>query len=48
MLCNLILLFQLVKLLQSVDSKIIGTVPKAFRYHTLGYVDAYIMFRTLA
>ncbi len=36
-----------VKLWQSVGFKIIGTVPKAFKHSTLGYVDAYVMFLDL-
>jgi L-amino acid N-acyltransferase YncA len=36
-----------VKLWQSVGFKIIGTVPKAFKHTSLGYVDAYIMFLNL-
>jgi L-amino acid N-acyltransferase YncA len=26
---------------------IVGTLPKAFRHHRLGYVDAYVMYRLL-
>lgn len=36
-----------VKLWKSVGFRIIGTVPKAFKHSTLGYVDAYIMFKEL-
>jgi L-amino acid N-acyltransferase YncA len=36
-----------VKLWQSIGFEIIGTIPQAFNHGTLGYVDAYIMFRKL-
>jgi len=36
-----------VKLWQSVEFQIVGTLPKAFLHPTLGYVDAYIMYRDL-
>lgn len=36
-----------VNLWKSVGFKIISTVPKGFKHETLGYVDAYIMFREL-
>lgn len=36
-----------VKLWRSVGFKIIGTIPKAFKHSTLGYVDAYVMFLEL-
>ncbi len=36
-----------VKLWQSFEFAIVGTLPNAFLHPTLGYVDAYIMFRNL-
>lgn len=36
-----------VNLWQSVGFKIIGTIPQAFNHSSLGYVDAYVMFREL-
>ena len=36
-----------VKLWQAFEFAIVGTLPKAFLHPTLGYVDAYIMFRDL-
>ncbi len=36
-----------VNLWQSVGFRIIGTIPQGFKHATLGYVDAYIMFRDL-
>ena len=36
-----------VKLWQSLGFDIIGTIPEAFRHGRLGFVDAYIMHRTL-
>lgn len=36
-----------VRLWQSFGFEIVGTLPKAFLHPTLGYVDAYIMYRTL-
>lgn len=39
--------FAAVNLWQSVGFKIIGTIPKAFKHSSLGYVDAYIMFQDL-
>jgi L-amino acid N-acyltransferase YncA len=36
-----------VKLWQSFEFAIVGTLPKAFLHPTLGYVDAYIMYRDL-
>jgi L-amino acid N-acyltransferase YncA len=36
-----------VGLWQKFGFEIIGTSPKAFRHKTLGFVDAYIMFKTL-
>jgi GNAT superfamily N-acetyltransferase len=36
-----------VKLWQQFGFRIIGTVPKAFNHQTLGYVDAYIMYREI-
>lgn len=36
-----------VKLWQSFDFQIVGTLPKAFLHPTMGYVDAYIMYRDL-
>ena len=39
--------FAAVKLWQSVGFQIIGTIPKAFKHSSLGYVDAYIMFQDL-
>ncbi len=36
-----------VKLWQSVGFQIIGTIPKAFKHSSLGYVDSYIMFLEL-
>jgi L-amino acid N-acyltransferase YncA len=36
-----------VKLWQRLGFTIVGTLPGAFRHSTLGFVDAYVMFRTL-
>ena len=36
-----------VALWQKMGFKIVGTVPKAFRHHTLGPTDVYIMYRSL-
>jgi len=37
-----------VALWQKLGFAIVGTVPKAFRHSTLGYVDTYVMYRSLA
>jgi GNAT superfamily N-acetyltransferase len=37
-----------VKLWQKFGFDIIGTTPKAFRHQTLGFVDAYIMYKDLS
>jgi len=34
-----------VKLWQSLGFAIVGTLPKAFRHSTLGWVDVYVMYR---
>ena len=36
-----------VRLWQQLDFTIVGTLPGAFRHSQLGFVDAYVMFRTL-
>jgi ribosomal protein S18 acetylase RimI-like enzyme len=36
-----------VALWRSLGFAIVGTVPKAFRHRELGYVDTYVMYRTL-
>ena len=36
-----------VKLWQSFEFQLVGTLPKAFLHPTLGYVNAYIMYRDL-
>jgi L-amino acid N-acyltransferase YncA len=36
-----------VRLWRSLGFAIVGTLPGAFRHRTLGYVDAYVMFRPL-
>jgi L-amino acid N-acyltransferase YncA len=36
-----------VRLWQSFGFEIVGTLPKAFLHPTLGYVDAYVMYRDL-
>ena len=36
-----------VKLWQAFDFAIVGTLPKAFLHPTMGYVDAYVMYRDL-
>lgn len=36
-----------VRLWQHMGLAIVGTLPGAFRHPTLGYVDAYVMFRSL-
>jgi len=36
-----------VRLWQQLGFKIVGTLPGAFRHSQLGFVDAYVMFRTL-
>ncbi|MGC3988679.1 MAG: N-acetyltransferase [Chthoniobacteraceae bacterium] len=36
-----------VRLWQQMGFQIVGTLPGAFRHHTLGEVDAYVMFRML-
>ena len=37
-----------VRLWKQLGFEIVGTLPGAFRHATLGYVDAYVMFRKLA
>jgi len=34
-----------VRLWQSLGFEIVGTLPGAFEHPSLGYVDAYVMFR---
>lgn len=36
-----------VRLWQSLDFEIVGRLPGAFRHPTRGYVDAFVMYRTL-
>jgi L-amino acid N-acyltransferase YncA len=36
-----------VKLWERLGFKVVGTLPGAFRHRNLGFVDAYVMFRTL-
>ncbi len=36
-----------VRLWQSFEFEIVGTLPKAFLHPTLGYVDAFVMYRDL-
>ncbi|HZF85160.1 MAG TPA: GNAT family N-acetyltransferase, partial [Burkholderiaceae bacterium] len=36
-----------VRLWQRLGFSIVGTLPGAFRHPTRGYVDAYVMFKTL-
>ena len=36
-----------VKLWEGLGFTVVGTLPGAFRHRTLGFVDAYVMFRTL-
>ncbi len=36
-----------VELWRSLGFAIVGTLPKVFRHSTLGYVDAYVMYRSL-
>jgi GNAT superfamily N-acetyltransferase len=36
-----------VKLWRSLDFEAVGTLPKAYRHRTLGFVDAYVMYRYL-
>jgi ribosomal protein S18 acetylase RimI-like enzyme len=36
-----------VRLWQSFEFEIVGRIPKAFLHPTLGYVDAYVMYRDL-
>ena len=36
-----------VALWQKLGFSIVGTLPKVFRHHELGYVDAYVMHRFL-
>jgi L-amino acid N-acyltransferase YncA len=36
-----------VRLWQDLGMKIVGTLPEAFRHPTRGYVDVYVMFRSL-
>jgi ribosomal protein S18 acetylase RimI-like enzyme len=36
-----------VRLWQQLGFQIVGTLPGAFRHSQLGFVDAYVMFRTL-
>lgn len=36
-----------VKLWKKLGFGIVGTLPKAFRHHRLGYVDAYVMYQLL-
>jgi L-amino acid N-acyltransferase YncA len=35
------------RLWRNLGFKIVGTLPEAFRHPTLGYVDVYVMFRSL-
>lgn len=37
-----------IRLWKSLGFEIVGTLPGAFRHAELGYVDAHVMFRTLA
>ena len=37
-----------VRLWQELGFEIVGTLPAAFRHSQKGYVDAYVMFRSLA
>jgi len=37
-----------VRLWQKLEFEIVGTLPKAFRHPTQGYVDAYVMYKWLA
>jgi len=37
-----------VALWQRLGFAIVGTLPRAFRHQTLGYVDAYVMYRSMA
>lgn len=37
-----------VRLWQKLGYKIVGTLPKAFRHPSAGYVDAYVMYKWLA
>jgi hypothetical protein len=37
-----------VRLWQSLGFSIVGTLPGAFRHRRLGFVDAHVMFKTLA
>jgi len=36
-----------VRLWQQLGFSIVGTLPGAFRHSQLGFVDSYVMFRTL-
>jgi ribosomal protein S18 acetylase RimI-like enzyme len=36
-----------VRLWQSLDFEIVGRLPGAFQHPTLGFVDAFVMYRTL-
>lgn len=36
-----------VKLWKKLGFQIVGTLPQVFLHHTLGYVDAYVMYRSL-
>ena len=36
-----------VKLWQKMGYSIVGTLPQAFRHQTLGYVDAFVMYKSL-
>ena len=37
-----------IRLWQALGFEIVGTLPAAFRHARQGYVDAYVMFRSLA
>ena len=37
-----------VRLWKRLGFSIVGTLPEAFRHRSLGYVDAYVMFRSFA
>jgi len=37
-----------IRLWKKLGFSVVGTLPEAFRHRSLGYVDAYVMFRSLA
>jgi ribosomal protein S18 acetylase RimI-like enzyme len=36
-----------IRIWQKLGFEIVGTLPKAFKHHKLGFVDAFVMFKQL-